>query len=54
MIVDPFDKSYNPGKLVHAGTPYAYSIKKGMERTLYCLEKEGKLLLEMMPIEKLV
>jgi hypothetical protein len=23
MIVDPFDRSYNPGKLIQANTPYA-------------------------------
>jgi hypothetical protein len=34
MIVDPFDKSYNPAKLIHANTLYADMVKEAMEKTL--------------------
>ena len=47
MIVDPFDRSYNPGKLIQANTPLAERTREIMEATLECLEREGRLLLQM-------
>ena len=47
MIVDPFDRSYNPGKLIQAGTPLAERTREIMESTLEGMEREGRLRLQM-------
>lgn len=47
LVVDPFDKTYNPAKLVLSHSYQEEFVFEAMASTLDCLVEEGQLLLEM-------
>lgn len=53
MLVDPFDRTYNPAKLIQTHSNLEDRVYSAMSGTLDCLCDEGELLLEMELLEEL-
>jgi hypothetical protein len=47
VIVDPFDKTYNPARLVLSLSHQEEFVHEAMLATLDCLVEDGEFLLEM-------
>jgi hypothetical protein len=53
FLVDPFDRTYNPAKLIQSHSNLEDRVYSAMSGTLECLCDEGELLLEMEILEEM-